>query len=144
MNHDTGIESTRRIVVFFESLAPGDLARLGDVYAPAARFKDPFNEARGLAQIRQVYSHMFEALDGPRFAVTSRVVQGNLCFLGWDFRFRLRRTGAALTICGVSQLQLAPDGRIDAHRDYWDTAELYEQVPLLRVPMRWLRQRAGH
>ena len=143
MNHDTGIESMRRIVGFFESLGPGDLARLGDVYAPAARFKDPFNEANGLAQIRQVYSHMFDALDNPRFAVTSRLAQGDQCFLVWDFRFALRRAGSVLTIRGVSHLQLAPDGRIASHRDYWDAAELYEQVPLLRVPMRWLRRRAG-
>jgi hypothetical protein len=51
--------------------------------------------------------------------------------------------GAALTVIhGSSQLQLAEDGRIAWHRDYWDTGEeLYAKLPLLGVLIRWLQRK---
>ena len=133
-----------RIVQFFEQLAPADLARLGEIYTDDARFKDPFNEVAGVPAIRGVFEHMFAALDTPRFVVREVIVQGSQCFLTWDFVFRMRRfSRGEQVIRGGSHLQLAPDGRIALHRDYWDAAEeLYEKLPLLGGLMRWLKRRA--
>ena len=92
--------------------------------------------------IDKVYAHMFEALKEPRFVVTSRIGQGAEWCLLWDFRFRFQ-FGQAQTIRGASHLRLAPDGRIEWHRDYWDAAEeLYEKLPVLGALMRWLKRRA--
>jgi hypothetical protein len=33
---------------------------------------------------------MFEALDTPRFVITGRVVDGEQCFLTWEFRFAFK------------------------------------------------------
>jgi ketosteroid isomerase-like protein len=135
----------RRVVEFFESLRVEDLARLGELYAHDAFFKDPFNEVRGLAPIEAIFAHMFRSLDGPRFVVHDAVVQGDQCFLSWDFVFRLRRSGGeALTVRGASHLRFGSDGRITSHRDYWDAAEeLYEKLPLLGALMRWLKRRVN-
>jgi len=136
-----------RIVHVFESLTPESVADLGTIYTEHAHFKDPFNDIRGLAAIQGVFGHMFEALVAPRFVVTRRVVDGAHCFLVWEFHFRFRRFRGAVDQCihGGSHLQLAPDGRILDHRDYWDAAEeLYEKLPLVGGFMRWLRQRAAH
>ena len=46
-----------RVVVFFENLSPADLAALGTLYAPEARFKDPFNEVQGLPAITHIFEH---------------------------------------------------------------------------------------
>ena len=137
--------AARRIVDFFERLAPADLARLDDIYTSDARFKDPFNEVTGVPAIRRVFEHMFESLDAPRFVVRDLIVQGPQCFLTWDFVFRMRRFNRAeQLIRGGSHLQLAPDGRITMHRDYWDAAEeLYEKLPVLGGLMRWLKRRAS-
>ena len=106
------------VVALFEHLTPQDLPRLADFYTPDARFKDPFNEVQGTAAITAVFAHMFEALDGPRFVIRDTLVQGDQCFLSWDFVFRMKR-------------------------DYWDAAEeLYEKLPLVGGLMRWLKQRA--
>ena len=43
-------QAVERLVQFFEQLQPQDLQRLPDLYAPEARFKDPFNEVQGLAE----------------------------------------------------------------------------------------------
>jgi len=133
------------IVALFERLAPADLPRLAEIYAPDARFKDPFNEVRGVPAIARIFEHMFRTLDAPRFVIRDVIVQGDQCFLSWDFVFRMRRfNGAEQTIRGASHLQLARDGRIAMHRDYWDAAEeLYEKLPVVGALMRWLKRRVN-
>ena len=129
----------------FERLAPTELPRLSEMYAPDARFKDPFNEVQGVAAITRIFEHMFRSLDAPRFVIRDVIVQGDQCFLGWDFVFRMKRfSGAEQVIRGATHLRLAADGRIAVHRDYWDAAEeLYEKLPAVGALMRWLKRRVN-
>lgn len=146
MNPDQTREAVARIVAYFEQLRPEKLHELDVIYTQNATFKDPFNEVDGLTAIRKVYAHMFLSLHDPRFVVTGNVVQGQDCFLTWEFIFRFRRFNARAvqTIRGCSHLRLADDGRIHNHRDYWDAAEeLYEKLPLVGALMRWLKRRAA-
>lgn len=135
-----------RLCLWFESLSPASLARLDGFYTADARFKDPFNEVQGISAITRVFEHMFENLNGPRFVVTGRLVDGTQCFLTWEFRFRFQRfdTTTEQVVRGGSHLRLAPDGRVADHRDYWDAAEeLYEKLPVVGGLMRWLKRRAN-
>jgi ketosteroid isomerase-like protein len=135
-----------RIVAFFEALQPADVARMGEFYSPQAWFKDPFNEARGLAEVQRVFSHMYVALDQPHFVVTGQLVDGAQCFLTWNFVFRFKRFSPEVwqTVRGGSHLHLNADGLIASHRDYWDAAEeLYEKLPVVGSLMRWLKRRAN-
>ena len=136
---------TARVIALFEELKPADLNRLGEFYAPQARFKDPFNEVQGVPAIKGVFEHMYAALFQPRFVVREAIVQGEQCFLVWDFLFRFKRfSSAEQCVRGGSHLQYGPDGRITLHRDYWDAAEeLYEKLPGVGVLMRWLKRRAN-
>jgi ketosteroid isomerase-like protein len=134
------------VAAFFESLSPADLDRIGDLYAPDARFKDPFNEVQGLGAIRAIFAHMFEALHEPHFVVTGGFAQGDEAFLTWDFVFRFKRFDSqkVQTVRGATHLRFAPDGRVTLHRDYWDAAEeLYEKLPVVGGLMRWLKRRAN-
>ncbi len=135
-----------RIVEFFELLTPADVARIGELYADDARFKDPFNEVRGIAAIEHVFAHIYVALNEPRFAVRDIVAEGDQCFLTWDFLFRFKRFSPTQEQCvrGGSHLVFGDDGRIALHRDYWDAAEeLYEKLPAVGTLMRWLKRRAN-
>ena len=134
----------QRIVALFEQLSPQDLPGLAEIYSADARFKDPFNEVKGVAAIQRIFEHMFASLDGPRFVIRDTIVDGDQCFLSWDFSFRMKRFNRdAQLIRGASHLKLGADGRILLHRDYWDAAEeLYEKLPLLGALMRWLKRRA--
>ena len=132
------------IVDYFEQLQLESLDHLATIYQDDARFKDPFNEVRGLVPIRRIFAHMFEALEQPRFVVTGRVVQGQQCFLTWDFLFAFKdfHKGVTQTVHGASHLVLDAQGQVTLHRDYWDAAEeLYEKLPLIGAPLRWLRRR---
>lgn len=145
MSVDAG-ERIQALVRFFEHLQRSDLPRLADLYADQAYFKDPFNEVRGLVQIERIFTHMFEALDQPHFVVTEQVLQGQQCFLVWEFRFRFKRFDRSSwqVVRGSSHLRLDEQGRVSYHRDYWDAAEeLYEKIPGLGSVMRWLRRQAN-
>ena len=138
-------EAAKRVVDFFQRLSPASLDRLDALYAPEAYFKDPFNEVRGLPAIGQVFRHMYESLEQPRFVVTGCIVDGPECFLTWDFIFHFKRfdTKALQTVRGGSHLKFNAAGLLEFHRDYWDAAEeLYEKLPLVGRLMRWLKERA--
>lgn len=131
-----------RLTAFYEQLTPASLSALPELYAPRARFKDPFNDVRGVASIQTVFQHMFHTLDAPRFVVQRRVQQGRECFLVWEFHFRFKRSEVTQTVRGTSHLLLDRHGRVLLHRDYWDPAEeLYAKLPLLGPLMRWLTRR---
>ena len=146
MSFHTTDARLQAVAAFFEALSPSDLDRIGSVYAPQARFKDPFNEVQGVPAIQGIFSHMFEALEQPRFVVTGRVVQGQQCFLTWDFLFAFQNfhKGVTQTVRGASHLVLNEQGLVTLHRDYWDAAEeLYEKLPVVGGLMRWLKRRAN-
>jgi limonene-1,2-epoxide hydrolase len=134
-----------RVKQFFEGLSPDDVARLGELYAQQAYFKDPFNEVHGVPAIAQIFEHMYVQVDAPRFVIREVVAQGDDAFLTWDFRFRLRRLRRdELLVRGASHLKFDADGRITYHRDYWDAAEeLYEKLPVLGGLMRLLKRQAA-
>ena len=135
----------QRTIDFFERLQAGDVQRLAELFVDDAFFKDPFNEVHTRAGIERIFGHMFTALVGPRFEIRDAVLQGDQCFLTWDFRFRMKRFARdEQLIRGASQIRFAPDGRIAMHRDWWDAAEeLYEKLPLVGGLMRWLKRRAN-
>ncbi|MDO8769023.1 MAG: nuclear transport factor 2 family protein [Burkholderiaceae bacterium] len=144
------LQSTRssvaQIITFFETLTPKSLSRVKELYTPDATFKDPFNEVRGLAAIEPIYSHMFEALNAPRFIITSQIVDGSACFLIWEFKFYFKNFDKTTeqTVRGGTHLILDAQGKITAHRDYWDAAEeVYEKLPVVGGVMRWLKRQAN-
>lgn len=132
------------VVAFFESVSPATLSRIGDLYAADARFKDPFNEVHGVPAIEQIFRHMFTQVEGARFVVSERIVQGDAAMLAWRFEFgvRLGKTVRPQVVHGVTHFKFGADGKVQLHRDYWDTGEeLYMKVPLLGGLLRALRRR---
>ena len=103
---DTPEKAALRVMQFFETLGPEDVARLKDLYCADALFKDPFNELQGVDAITPIFSHMFDALVQPRFVITQQVQQGEHCFVTWDFLFAMRKyePNTTQTIRGASHL----------------------------------------
>ncbi|MCG2585334.1 nuclear transport factor 2 family protein [Massilia sp. TS11] len=128
------------LVHFYETLSPASIdTGLDRVYAPEARFKDPFNEVQGLAAIAAIFHHMYTQVEAPRFRVLDQARHGDDGFLTWEFHFVGR---ARMCIRGATHVRFGPDGRVILHRDYWDAAEeLYEKLPVLGSLMRWLKRR---
>ena len=131
------------LIRFYHELTPESVACFPEFYSADAWFKDPFNEVRGLPAIQRIFSHMFTQVDEPRFVVTEKVVDAGGAMLIWEFCFRVRLWGKGATqvMRGVSHLKFDADGKVNYHRDYWDTGEeLYMKVPGLGTLMRGLRR----
>ena len=127
---------------WIEHLDRARLAETSRYYSDDACFKDPFNEVRGSTAIRAVFEHMFAQLDDVHFRVTGSWHASDSVMLAWDFEFRFKGSKTAHCVAGVSQLGFADDGRINAHRDFWDPAEgLYQHLPLIGAALRWLKRR---
>ncbi len=135
--------STESLVRFYHELSPESIGRFSEFYSENAYFKDPFNEVRGIEAITRIFSHMFKQVDEPRFMVIEQVVDAKGAMLIWEFSFRVRLWGKGQTqiMRGVSHLRFDPEGRVNYHRDYWDTGEeLYMKLPAIGTLMRGLRR----
>ena len=134
------------IAHYFETISPESVGHIKNLYAPTARFKDPFNDVRGTAEIERIFQHMYVSLEAPRFVVVAQIVDGSQAFLTWEFRFKFKRfdTQTEQMVLGTTHLVLDEQGQISLHRDYWDAAEeLYEKLPVVGALMRWLKGRAN-
>lgn len=125
---------------YFATLTPQRLHALERLFAPDARFKDPFNDVRGVAAIRSVFEHMYRTLETPRFVVLDTAAAGPVGYLHWQFRFA--RNGRQHMITGLSRVVFDAGQRVVEHQDFWDPAEqVYESLPLLGAVLRWLKRR---
>lgn len=134
------------IAHYFETLTPESVGQIKKLYAPTARFKDPFNDVKGTAEIERIFQHMYVSLTQPRFVIVAQIVDGSQAFFTWEFRFKFKRfdTQTEQVVLGTTHLVLDEQGQIGLHRDYWDAAEeLYEKLPVVGSLMRWLKGRAN-
>ena len=139
MNHP----SIEALIGFYESLSPQSVALFPRYYAEDAYFKDPFNEVCGLPAIQRIFTHMFDQVAEPRFAISERIVDDNGALLVWEFSFRSGKRGrsAAQVVRGVTHLKFDAGGRVVWHRDCWDAAEeLYAKLPVIGWLMRRLKK----
>jgi len=161
LSTDRAADMSERLVkikTFYETLSPDSLDQIGELYAPNARFKDPFQSVQGQGAIRGVFEHMFQLQATSRFIVVGitqsvpetvpvpdtvpvpESISGAQACLRWIYWLELR--GKPVSIEGCSWLCFDAAGYIVDHRDYWDAAEeLYEKIPVLSWLMQWLRRK---
>ncbi|TDR27840.1 nuclear transport factor 2 family protein [Hydromonas duriensis] len=128
------------LLAWYSGLQAHTVCQAGDFYAVNARFKDPFNDVIGVANIVSIFDHMFTTTNNPRFLIDQRIIQHQQAFVTWTFEFELR--GRLYQIVGGSHFVFNDDGLVVLHRDYWDAAEeLLQKLPVVGAPIRWLRKR---
>ena len=135
-----------RLVDYWQTLTPASVDALPTLYAADACFRDPFNDITGIEKIQHIFADMFVRLVAPKFEIIETIEESHGAFLIWDFTFRIKalRPEQNRRIHGTSHIRFAPNGLVQYHRDYWDAAgELYEQLPLVGILIRFLKKRAG-
>jgi ketosteroid isomerase-like protein len=134
----------QRVIDQFENLAPNSIDALVALYSKDAFFKDPFNEVKGHADIRYIFTHMFTQVKNPHFVIKNTLENGSHACLIWEFIFQLKQSSEInQAIRGCTWMTFNEELLITEHRDYWDAAEeLYEKIPVLGALMRWLKKRA--
>lgn len=133
-------QHVQHIMDWYVTLSPESLNDIARFYVSDARFKDPFNQVRGIVSIQAIFEHMFATTQAPRFVFDEVIEQNQKAFLTWEFHFGLR--GKNYVVKGGSMLTFNEQGLITDHRDYWDAAEeLWEKLPLIGGLVGWLRRR---
>ena len=113
-------------VAFFEGLSRDTLDGLDALVVPDVRFRDPFNDVVGAAAMKKALDAAFEH-GMPKFTVTDRARGAKGAYLLWRFS-----NGAGFEIEGMSEIRFAPDGRVAAHLDHWDSgAQFYLRLPVI-------------
>lgn len=125
-----------------ERLDRSNLEQLRAVLSKDVLFSDPFNQVNGADAYLALLGEMFERLNSVSFTVHDSQQQDAVAYLYWTFSGRSGVTGW-LNFQGSSRLTFDVYGKIDRHQDFWDSADLYEKVPLLGALFRWLRRRVA-
>lgn len=137
-------------IEFMQTLDDRRLADLPALVTADVEFRDPFNHLRGVQDLEACLREMLAQLGDLSIRVTHvGKLEGTspdsepLWCLRWHFGGRLLRLGGRpWAVVGMSEVMLAPDGRVQRHLDHWDAAQgLYESLPLVGGFQRWLRRR---
>lgn len=133
------MDHVSRYLQTFTTLQADGLDELATIFAADARFKDPFNDVRGVAAITRIFAHMFATTQHSRFMIVDHALAGDTLFIRWDYHFQTLK-GESWEIPGTSVVQFNAEGLAVEHVDYWDPAEhIYSKLPMLGLVMRWLR-----
>lgn len=124
----------------FSQLSPATIESFRPLVSSDIRFKDPFNDHRGFEKMANVLQDMFRHTQNPGFTVLEQDVCGDHAWLRWRFRADMPVIGAFESE-GVSRIVFNADGKVCEHIDYWDSAPLYMQIPLLGRLLKAIRNR---
>ena len=140
MMNDLALE---RYAQEFEKLSSQTVKDLSEIMTEDIHFVDPFNDAKGIDTIKNIFDEMFESLDDARFTVTHAgldMQDSSTGLLGWRLNANYRNK--PYTVVGMSEIKFASDGRVSQHIDYWDAGQqFYEHLPMLGWLLRGIRQR---
>lgn len=141
MNLDINL-ATQKYIDFFGNLAITDIDKFSDFFAEDAIFIDPFQEVKGIAAISNVFLHMFETCEQPKFIITHWSDNNNKAFLQWEFHFKRKNKPKIFMIEGVSLIEFNAIGKVILHKDYWDVStQVYNHVPILKNIVQFIRKK---
>ena len=133
----------RDYAAFFERITPETIEDVRALVTEDVRFKDPFNDVRGIEKLLKILVKMFDDADDISFKMREQAGDGHVYFLRWHFtcRPKSRFLGGEWHVDGISVISLTETGLIEEHVDYWDAAEqLYEKLPLLGGLLRLVKR----
>lgn len=141
MNDDPRQTGLAAWCAFLTNLSPATLDDIDGLISDDVRFSDPFNDVRGRAAVRAVFTHMLDQCQDLRFTITARALDGTTGLLRWRFQARVAWIGQ-LDFLGMSDVQMTPAGQVALHADYWDSGgPILARLPVLGAPIRFIRRR---
>lgn len=132
-----------KISHFFETLHEGtSVEAFRTIYDDKVFFKDPFNEVEGVGTVHEIFAHMYNNLDKPRFVITEYIGTQHTAYVKWDFIFAFKGEKQKKHFEGVSRLEMNAEDKVTSHTDYWDAAEhIYEHLPFIGTLLRFIKRK---
>ncbi|HEY9129851.1 MAG TPA: nuclear transport factor 2 family protein [Sulfurovum sp.] len=132
-----------KLTQFFENLKEEtSIDDFRTIYDGQVRFKDPFNEVKGIDAVHGIFAHMYRNLDAPKFTITEYIDKIDVAYVKWEFHFSFKNDRAEEMFEGVSRLVMNEERRVVEHVDYWDAAEhMYEKMPIIGWLLRTIKRK---
>ena len=132
-----------RFTQFYHRLDLTSLEQLPAIYAGGVAFQDPVGTHSGLKELDSYFRKLLEGCTDCRFKIDEQQFDQTSGYVNWTMSFSSPRLngGEIIDVEGVSLLAIDGD-RITIQRDYYDLgAMVYEQLPILRRIVRYIRGR---
>ncbi|HOO37149.1 MAG TPA: nuclear transport factor 2 family protein [Deltaproteobacteria bacterium] len=137
------VETIQRFIDFYSIFSAERIresVRL--VYAEDAYFRDGFREVRGRAEIETYFLNTTEAIHECTFDIKDVGYSDGNYYFRWIMKLTLKRDrDHPLEATGMSHVRFDAKGQVVFHQDYWETAALYERLPILGTIIRWVKKR---
>jgi hypothetical protein len=127
-----------RYIYNLENLNAENVTALAALLVEDVRFRDPFNDVKGVEAMLKIFRHLFENVEDVAFDVLHAISREEILMMEWRFRGRLR--GRPWVFDGMSLVRFSQDGRVLEHLDYWDSGEnFFQRLPVIGLFITWLR-----
>ncbi len=114
----------------FSNLNKENIKKFDDLVVKDIIFIDPFNNIKGLDNFKNIFYHMFDTVDEPKFDIVDYAQNKDHIFLKWKMTFYAFK--ASQTIEGMSDITLNKEGKVISHLDYWDSLNgIFIKLPFL-------------
>ena len=114
----------------FSNLNKENIKKFDDLVVKDIIFIDPFNNIKGLDNFKNIFYHMFDTVEEPKFDIVDYAQNKDHIFLKWKMTFYAFK--ASQTIEGMSDITLNKEGKVISHVDYWDSLNgIFIKLPFL-------------
>ena len=114
----------------FSNLNKENIKKFDDLVVKDIIFIDPFNNIKGLDNFKNIFYHMFDTVEEPKFDIVDYAQNKDHVFLKWKMTFYAFK--ASQTIEGMSDITLNQEGKVISHLDYWDSLNgIFIKLPFL-------------
>jgi hypothetical protein len=117
---------------FWGTFSEATVEGFRELAAPTIRHRDPLSDATGIDAVLALMHGWFKNMEEIRIRFLGRARDGNTLYSHWIMTFRLRRAPEKLVeFHGMSTGTFDEQGRLVDHIDYWDSAPMLAQFPVL-------------
>ena len=114
----------------FSNLNKDNIKKFDDLVVKDIIFIDPFNNIKGLDNFKNIFYHMFDTVEEPKFDIVDYAQNKDHIFLKWKMTFYAFKSSQ--TIEGMSDITLNKEGKVVSHLDYWDSLNgIFIKLPFL-------------
>ena len=120
----------KNYIKLFSNLTPENIKNFDDLISEDINFVDPFNNVKGANDFKNIFYHMFDTVEEPKFDIVDYAQNKDHIFLKWKMTFYAFK--ASQTIEGMSDITLNKEGKVISHLDYWDSLNgIFIKLPFL-------------
>lgn len=102
-------------------------------------------DSKGINAVVNSMHRWFRDLEGVQFEMKRHAVDDLIVFQNWTMSFRIKKLPKKLWhLDGMSKATFNPDGLVMNQIDYWDTAPIFQSIPVLGLAVKAIKGMFAH